>query len=113
MSFKLILKGFKLKKLVVKPKNGLTGSTHNSTGRGPGRPLAQPIEGAKNLLFLPKQLFNRSRLNLNRLRSGRGSVEAQRSPAKHLMLTASQPVEPPTASLTFFLYKKALNLHCL
>ena len=49
MYFKLTLKGFKLKKLVVKPKNGLTGSTHNSTGRGPGRPLAQPIEGAKKL----------------------------------------------------------------
>ena len=54
MSFKLILKGFKLKKLVVKPKNGLTGSTHNSTGRGPGRPLAQPIEGAKKLSLSSK-----------------------------------------------------------
>ena len=25
---------------------------------------------------------------------GRGSAEAQRSPAKHLMLTTSQPVDP-------------------
>ena len=83
MFFKLVLKDFKLKKLVVKPKNGLTGSTHNSTGRGPGRPLAQPIEGAKNFLFLPEWLFNRSRLNLNQLRSSQGPVEAQRSPAKY------------------------------
>ena len=59
------------------------GSTHNSTGRGPGKPPTQPIEGTKNFLFIPERLFNLSRLTLNRLRSGRGPVEAQRSPAKH------------------------------
>ena len=31
-----------------------SGSTHNSTGRGPGRPLAQPIEGAKKLSLSSK-----------------------------------------------------------
>ena len=77
-----------------------SGSTQSSTDRGPGRPPTQPVEGAKNFLFLPKQLFNRSRLNLNRLRSGQGLVEAQRSPIKHLMLTASQPVDPSSTGRT-------------
>ena len=58
--FKLVLKGFKLKKLVVEPKKGST-----------GRPVV-----------------------LVRSSTDRGPVEAQRSPAKHLMLTASQPVDP-------------------
>ena len=51
MSFKLVLKGFKLKKLVVEPKKRLNQlnrvrnrSTASSIGRGPGRPTAQPIE---------------------------------------------------------------------
>ena len=49
-----------------------------------------------------------------RSRSGRGPAEAQRSPAKHLMLMASQPVDPyldrtnpQMASLVFLFYKKA------
>ena len=40
-------------------------STPNSTGKGLGRPPAQPVEGAKNFLFILEQMFNR-------LRSGRG-----------------------------------------
>ena len=91
--FQTCFKGFKLKKLVVEPKmaqsvesdeesvdrqpnQSRSGSTPNSTGRGPGRPPAQPVEGAKNFLFIPERLFNR-------LRSGRSLVEAQRSPTKH------------------------------
>ena len=98
MSFKLVLKCFNLKKLVVEPKNSSigwtgwgtgrpqvqpvevrvnpqlnrsrSGSTHSSTGRGPSRPPTQLIDGAKNFLFLSERLFNLSRLNLNRLRSG-------------------------------------------
>ena len=86
MFFKLVLKGFKLKNLVVEPKTAQlveldeesvdrqlnrsrSGLTHSSTGRGPSRPLAQPVESAKNFIFLPERLFNRSRLNLNRSRS--------------------------------------------
>ena len=123
MSFKLVLKGFKLKRLVVEPKNGSTGwtrwgtdrpqaqlvevlvdpqlnwsrpgSTHSSTGRGPGRPTTPPIEARvdpqlnrsmvqKNFLFLPKGWFNRSRLNLNELRSGRGPIEVRLRPNDHL-----------------------------
>ena len=83
MFFKLVLKGFKLKKLVVEPKNGSTGWI----GRGSGRPTAQQVEARvdpqlnrsrvqENFLFLPERLFNRSRLNLNRLRSGRGPTVA-------------------------------------
>ena len=109
--FQTCLKGFKLKKLVVEPKTtqpvepdeelidrklnrSRSGSTPSSTDRGPGRPPAQSVKGAKNFFFLLKRLFNRSRLNLNLLRFGQGLVEAQWSPAKHLMLTASQPVDP-------------------
>ena len=61
MFFKLVLKDFKLKKLVVKPKmaqpveldeepvdrqlnRSRSGSTPSSTGRGSGRPPTQPIE---------------------------------------------------------------------
>nr|CAN74288.1 hypothetical protein VITISV_036412 [Vitis vinifera] len=54
-------------------------STPSSTGRGPGRPLAQPVQVwvgpqlnrsmlQKNSIFLLERLFNRSRLNLNRSR---------------------------------------------
>ena len=70
--FQTCLKGFKLKKFVVVPK------------------MAQLIEldeesvdpqlnwsSAKNFLFIPEWLFNRSRLNLNRLRSDQGLVEVQ------------------------------------
>ena len=51
-------------------------STPNSTGKGLGRPPAQPVEGAKNFLFLPKRLFNWSRSDQGsvkvRSRGGRG-----------------------------------------
>ena len=80
--FQTCFKGFKLKKLIVEPKmtqsvesdeesvdhqpnRSRSGSTPSSTGRGPGRPPAQPVEGAKNFFFILEQLFNR-------LRSGRG-----------------------------------------
>ena len=66
MFFKFVLKGFKLKKLVVEPKTAqpiepnkesidrqLNWSrfrlTPSSTGRGPGRPPTQPVEGAKKI----------------------------------------------------------------
>ena len=41
-----------------------SGSTHSSTGRGPSRPPTQPVDGAKNFIFLPERLFNLSRLDL-------------------------------------------------
>ena len=73
MFFKLVLKGFKLKKLVIEPKmvqpvepdkepierqlnRQRLGSTPYSTSRG-----------CKNFIFLPERLFNR-------LRSGQGST---------------------------------------
>ncbi|KAL6329892.1 hypothetical protein AAG906_039805 [Vitis piasezkii] len=48
---------------------------------------AKSFSLANGLLFLVEVILFRSR-------SGRGPIEAQRSPAKHLMLTASQPVDP-------------------
>ena len=116
MIFKLVLKGFKLKKVECWAKR-MAQPVHPVdrlclSGRG-------PIEGDKKFLSLPVASSSRSRLNLNRLRSGRGLVEAQRS----LFLTANRPVKPPTASLTFFYSIKRikyslfqeLNLpkHCL
>ena len=46
-----------------------------------------PVEGGQKFLSLPVAFSSRSR-------SGRGPAEAQRSPAKHVMLMASQPVDP-------------------
>ena len=68
MFFKLILRGFKLKMLVIELKmtqpvkldeesvdrqlnRSRSGSTPSSTDRGSGRPLAQSVESAKNSLF--------------------------------------------------------------
>ena len=55
MSFKLALKGFKLKKLVVEPKKRLNQlnrvrnrSTASSTNQGPGRPTTQPVDTRVN-----------------------------------------------------------------
>ena len=93
MFFKLVLKGFKLKKLGVEPKNGSTGQpvvlVRSSTGQG--RPksfsLSQwPSLPPVKVILFPVEV---------RSRTDRGPIEAQRSPAKHLMLKASQPVEPP------------------
>ena len=70
--FQTFLKGFKLKKLVVEPKTA--------------QPV-KPIEGAKKFLFLLERLFNWSRLNLNRSRSGQGPVEVQLRGGRGRMVT--------------------------
>ena len=76
MFFKFVLKCFKLKRLTVESKTAQSvepneesvdrqlnrsrsGSIPSSIGRGPGRPPAQLVEGAKNFLFLVERLFNR------------------------------------------------------
>ena len=86
MSFKLVLKVFKFLSWLLSQKTAQpvelseepidrklnrsrSGSTPSSIDRGSGRLPAQPVESAKNFLFLPEWLFNRSRLNLNWLRS--------------------------------------------
>ena len=121
MSFKLVLKGFKLKKVEcwakrmaqpVQPVDRLC-----SSGRG-------PVEGGQKVFLSPSGLFFLVKVEPQsvevRSRSCWGPVEAQWSPAKHLMLTASRPlarpveplarpVEPLMASLAFFFYKKALQ----
>ena len=79
----------------VEPKKWLN-RFNRSTGCA--RPVEDRLREAKKFLSLPMTFSSRSRLNLNRLRSSRGPVEAQRS----LFLTANRPVKPPTASLTFF-----------
>ena len=82
MSFKLVLKDFKLKKLVVEPKMAQLveldeepvdrqlnwsrfGSTLRSTSRSPSRPLVQLVEDrsrdSKNFLSLPVAFSSRSR----------------------------------------------------
>ena len=129
----LFKKVFKLKKLVIDPKTtqsvelneepvdrklnqSRSGLTPNSIGRGLGRSPAQPVEGVKNFFFLLERLFNRSRLNLNQLRSGRGSIEVrlrtdQGPTVTYQALNANgqsterppaQSIKPPTASLDFF-----------
>ncbi|RVW86383.1 Retrovirus-related Pol polyprotein from transposon RE1 [Vitis vinifera] len=87
-----------LKLLGVEPKNGSTGST----GRGTGRPIvlvrSSTGRGGQNVSLSPSGLLFPVKVILFpievRSRTGRGPVEAQRSRAKHLMLTASQPVDP-------------------
>ena len=41
----------------------LNRSRSGSIGQGPDQPPAQPVEGAKNFLFLLERLFNRLRSN--------------------------------------------------
>ena len=57
MFFKLVLKGFKLKKLIVEPKIAQSVEPDEE----PIDPPAQFVEGYKNLISLPKRLFNWSR----------------------------------------------------
>ena len=98
MSFKLVLKGFKLKKLVVEPKTAQPVESVKelvdrlcSFGRG-------PVKGCQKLSLSPSGLLFPVEVILFlvevRSRTGRGPVKAQRLPAKHLILTASQPVDP-------------------
>ena len=95
MIFKLVLKGFKLKKFGYWAKKWLNRFIR-STG------CTRPVEGGQKvslspsgLLFLvkvepqPVEVHSRSDWATDW-----GPVEAQRSPAKHLMLTVSQPVDP-------------------
>ena len=83
MFLKLVLKGFKLKKLVVEPKKWLNRLNRlRNWSTGCARPIEDRSRNAKNFLSLPVAFSSRSR-----------SVEAQRSLAKNLMLTASQPID--------------------
>ena len=77
MFFKLVLKGFKLKKLVVEPKTAQ-----------PVEPDEEPVDfqlnrsrGAEKHFLYSKTVVQlvevRSRLNLNQSRSGRGPVEVR------------------------------------
>ena len=89
--FKLVLKGFKLKKVgrwAKKWLNRLNRSRNRSTDCA--RPVEDRLREAKKFLSLLVTFSSRSRLNLNWLRSNRSLVEAQRS----LFLMASQPVDP-------------------
>ena len=68
MFFKLVLRGFKLKKLVVKPK----AAQPVELDEEPIDPLTQSVNhqlnrsrGVKNLFSFPERLFNWSKLNLN------------------------------------------------
>ena len=73
MIFKLVLKGFKLKKV---------GSWAKKMAQ-PVQPVEDRLREAKKFLYLLVTFSSQSRLNLNRLRSNRGPVEAQRSLVKH------------------------------
>ena len=90
--FQTCLKCFKLKKLVVEQKmaqpvepdeepidpqlnRSRSGSTPNSTGRGPGRPPAQQVEGVKNSLS--------SKTVVQQIKVEPQPVKVQRSLAKH------------------------------
>ena len=88
MIFKLVLKGFKLKKVECWAKKKWLNRFNRSIGCA--RPVEDLLKEAKQFLSLPVAFSSRSRLNLNRLMSDQGPVEAQRS----LFLTASQPVDP-------------------
>ena len=70
--FQTCLKGFKLKNMVVEPK------TTQLVER-----LAQSVDGCKNILSLPKRLFDPSRFNLIWSSTGRGVVEVQQSLVMH------------------------------
>ncbi|RVW72307.1 hypothetical protein CK203_055472 [Vitis vinifera] len=66
-----------------------SGSTPNSIGRGPGQPPAQPVDGCKKPFLSSRMVVQLVKVEpqpvdpyLNRLRSGQGAVEVQRSPAK-------------------------------
>ena len=81
MIFKLVLKGFKLKKVECWAKkwfsrfNRSTGCVHSVEDR---------LREAKKFLSLPVAFSSRSRLNLNRLRSGRGPIKVRLRPNGHL-----------------------------
>ena len=72
-----MLKGFKLKKVGCWAKKWLNWST------GCARSIEDRLSEAKKFISLPVAFSSRSRLNLNRLRSDQGPIEAQRSPTKH------------------------------
>ena len=102
MIFKFVLKGFKLKKIGCWAKKWLN---QFNLSTGCARPVKDRLREAKKFLSLPVAFSSWSR-----------SGYAQRSPAKHLMLMASQPVDPyldrtnpQMASLVFLFYKKAPN----
>ena len=81
MIFKLVLKGFKLKKVgclakkMVQPVQLVDRLCSSDQG---------PIEGGQKFLSLPVAFSSRSRLNLNRLRSSQGPVEVRLRPNGHL-----------------------------
>ena len=102
--FQTCFKGFNLKKLVVEPKTAQPVDSQLNRSRS----VKQPSLSSRTVVQPVKVEPQSVDPHLNFSRSGQGAVKVQWSPAKHYMLTASQPVEPLTTSLTFFLYKKAL-----
>ena len=81
MIFKLVLKGFKLKKVGCLAKKWLN-RFNRSTGCA--RSVKDRLREAKKFISLPVAFSSRSRLNLNRLRSGRDPVEVRLRPNGHL-----------------------------
>ena len=102
--FQTCLKGFKLKNLVVEPKTAqpvepdeepinshLNRSRSRSTPSSTSQWCEQyPVDrqlnrlrSAKNLISLLEWLFNQMRNRSTHTSNGRGSIEVQRSPAKH------------------------------
>ena len=73
MIFKLVLKGFKLKKVECSAKKMAQ----------PVQPVEDRLRDPKKFLSLPVASSSRSRLNLNRLRSDRGLVEVRLRPNGH------------------------------